>query len=186
MPFDQFTIEQLAGDMLPNATIEQKIATGFHRNTMLNEEGGIDPQEFRFYAMVDRVSTTATTWLGMTLGCAQCHTHKYDPIPHADYYRFMALLNNSDEPTIDVPQPDVTARRQRVDAEPQIMPPWRPGCPSDFQGRRIGAWHNRAGADWRRSRRRREPRSSNWPMARREFRAPTQSGTPIRWSSTAI
>ena len=92
MPFDQFTIEQLAGDLLPDATASQKIATGFHRNTMLNEEGGIDPQEFRFYAMTDRVATTATVWLGLTLGCAQCHTHKFDPIPHRDYYQFMALL----------------------------------------------------------------------------------------------
>jgi hypothetical protein len=111
MPFDRFTIEQLAGDLLPGATLDQRIATGFHRNTMLNEEGGIDPLEFRFYAMVDRVSTTATTWLGLTLGCAQCHTHKYDPIPHAEYYRFMALLDNADEPQLDVPQTDVTARR---------------------------------------------------------------------------
>ncbi|HTU27640.1 MAG TPA: PSD1 and planctomycete cytochrome C domain-containing protein [Pirellulales bacterium] len=117
MPFDRFTIEQLAGDMLPDATLEQRIATGFHRNTMLNEEGGIDPLEFRFYAIVDRVSTTATTWLGLTMGCAQCHTHKYDPIPHAEYYRFMALLDNADEPTIDVPQADVTARRGEMAAQ---------------------------------------------------------------------
>ncbi len=78
-PFDQFTIEQLAGDLLPKATMDQIVATGFHRNTMLNEEGGIDPLEFRYYAMVDRVSTTGTAWLGLTVGCAQCHTHKYRP-----------------------------------------------------------------------------------------------------------
>jgi Protein of unknown function (DUF1553)/Protein of unknown function (DUF1549)/Planctomycete cytochrome C len=105
MPFDQFTIEQLAGDLLPGATVSQRIATGFHRNTMLNEEGGIDPLEFRFYAMTDRVATTATVWLGMTLGCAQCHTHKFDPIPHRDYYQFMALLDNADEPEISVTTP---------------------------------------------------------------------------------
>ena len=74
MPFDEFTIEQLAGDMLPNATRDQLIATGFHRNTMTNEEGGIDPQEFRFNSIVDRVATTGTVWLGLTLGCA--------PMPH--------------------------------------------------------------------------------------------------------
>ena len=102
MPFDQFTIEQLAGDLLPGATLSQKIATGFHRNTMLNEEGGIDPLEFRFYAMTDRVATTGTVWLGLTLGCAQCHTHKFDPIPHREYYQFMALLNNADEPEMTV------------------------------------------------------------------------------------
>ena len=83
MPFDQFTIEQIAGDMLPNATADQRIATGFHRNTMTNEEGGIDPDEAQYEALVDRVNTTATAWLGTTLGCAQCHNHKYDPV-HAE------------------------------------------------------------------------------------------------------
>jgi Protein of unknown function (DUF1553)/Protein of unknown function (DUF1549)/Planctomycete cytochrome C len=117
LPFDQFTIEQLAGDMLPDATLEQRIATGFHRNTMINEEGGIDPLEFRFYAMVDRVNTTATVWLGLTLGCAQCHTHKFDPFPHTDYYRQMALLNNADEPTIDVPLAELTAKRQEIQGQ---------------------------------------------------------------------
>ncbi len=105
MPFDQFTIEQIAGDLLPNATVDQIIATGFHRNTMLNEEGGIDPLEFRFHAMTDRVATTGTTWLGLTLGCVQCHTHKYDPIPHKEYYQLMAFLNNADEPDLDLPRP---------------------------------------------------------------------------------
>jgi hypothetical protein len=100
MPFDQFTIEQIAGDMLPGASRDQLIATGFHRNTMLNEEGGIDPLEFRFHAMTDRVATTGTTWLGLTLGCCQCHTHKYDPVSHTEYYQLMGLLNNADEPEL--------------------------------------------------------------------------------------
>ncbi len=113
MPYDQFTIEQIAGDMLPNATVDQKIATGFHRNTMLNEEGGIDPLEFRFNAMVDRVATTGTVWLGLTTGCAQCHTHKFDPITHTDYYALFALLNNADEPDLDVPE-DATAERRKT------------------------------------------------------------------------
>jgi len=103
IPFDQFTIQQLAGDMLPTATASQRVATGFHRNTMLNEEGGIDPLEFRFYAMTDRVATTGTTWLGLTTGCAQCHTHKYDPITHRQYYELMAFMNNTDEPELDIP-----------------------------------------------------------------------------------
>ena len=115
MPFDRFTVEQLAGDLLPAATASQRIATGFHRNTMLNEEGGIDPQEFRFYAMTDRVATTATVWLGMTLGCAQCHTHKFDPIPHRDYYQFMALLNNADEPEMSVATPETDRRRHELE-----------------------------------------------------------------------
>ncbi len=115
LPFDRFTVEQLAGDLLPGATLEQRVATGFHRNTMLNEEGGIDPLEFRFHAMTDRVSTTATAWLGLTLGCAQCHTHKFDPITHREYYQFMAFLNNADEPEIDVPRPDLAARRAELE-----------------------------------------------------------------------
>ena len=97
MPYDQFTLEQLAGDLLPNASVPQRIATGFHRNTMLNEEGGIDPLEYRFYAMNDRVATTGVVWLGLTVGCAQCHTHKYDPITQREYYGLMALLNNAYE-----------------------------------------------------------------------------------------
>jgi hypothetical protein len=99
MPFDQFTIEQLAGDMLPEATLDQRIATGFHRNTMINEEGGIDPLEFRFYAMVDRVNTTATVWLGLTLGVLS-HTQVRSG-PHTDATGRWRLLNNADEPTID-------------------------------------------------------------------------------------
>jgi len=107
MPFDRFTIEQLAGDMLPHATIDQRVATGFHRNTMLNEEGGIDPLEFRYHAMTDRVATTGTTWLGLTLGCCQCHTHKYDPVSHREYFQIMAFLNNADEPSLDLPNSDL-------------------------------------------------------------------------------
>jgi hypothetical protein len=117
MPFDQFTIEQLAGDMLPDATRDQRIATGFHRNTMLNEEGGIDPLEYRFYAMIDRVATTGTVWMGLTVGCAQCHTHKYDPITQIDYYRMMALLNNADEPDLNVPDPEVSSRRRTIEEQ---------------------------------------------------------------------
>lgn len=117
MPFDQFTIEQIAGDMLPEATESQKIATGFHRNTMVNEEGGVDPLEFRFHAMVDRVNTTGTTWLGLTIGCAQCHTHKYDPITQTEYYSMMAFLNNADEPRMKVRDPHITAQRARIQKE---------------------------------------------------------------------
>lgn len=114
MPFDQFTIEQLAGDMLPNATASQIIATGFHRNTMLNEEGGIDPLEFRYHAMADRVGTTATTWLGLTMACCQCHTHKYDPITHTEYFGLFAFLNNADEPDYDLPNVDAGKSHQQA------------------------------------------------------------------------
>ncbi len=131
MPFDRFTIEQLAGDMLPNPAPEQRIATGFHRNTMLNEEGGIDPLEFRFHAMTDRLATTGAVWLGLTVGCAQCHTHKYDPLTHTEYYRLMAFLNNADEPEVEVPAEDTRTRRTQIEAQiaqrqrelPQKFPP---------------------------------------------------------------
>jgi hypothetical protein len=112
LPFDRFTVEQLAGDMLPGAGDAARVATGFHRNTMINEEGGIDPLEFRYHALVDRVNTTATAWLGLTLLCAQCHTHKYDPVPHQDYYRLMAFFNGSDEIEMPVPDPAIAKRRE--------------------------------------------------------------------------
>ncbi|MCH7224689.1 PSD1 and planctomycete cytochrome C domain-containing protein [Haloferula sp. A504] len=116
MPFDRFTVEQLAGDMLPDPTTDQLVATGFHRNTMLNEEGGIDPLEYRYHAMVDRVGTTGKVWMGLTIECAQCHTHKFDPITHTDYFSMMALLNNADEPEIAVRSPDLVARREALEA----------------------------------------------------------------------
>ena len=97
LPFDQFTIEQLAGDMLPNATESQRIATGFHRNTMTNSEGGTDDEEFRVAAIVDRVNTSMQVWMGMTFGCAQCHSHKYDPISQEEYYSFFAVWNQSED-----------------------------------------------------------------------------------------
>jgi uncharacterized protein DUF1553/uncharacterized protein DUF1549/cytochrome c len=128
MPFDQFTIEQIAGDMLPAATIDQKIATGFHRNTMLNQEGGTDPEECRFETMIDRVNTTATVWLGSTIACAQCHNHKYDPFSQKDYYRLMAFFDNAEykimgvgseryvlEPQISLPTPEQEEKRKALD-----------------------------------------------------------------------
>ncbi len=134
-PFDQFTIEQIAGDMLPNATEEQRIATGFHRNTMINQEGGVDPHEARWETLVDRVNTTSTVWLGSTVGCAQCHNHKYDPFTQKDYYKLLAFFENSEyeiayqsvtkeeftrfvkEPALDLPSPEQAAQRQRLNAE---------------------------------------------------------------------
>jgi Protein of unknown function (DUF1553)/Protein of unknown function (DUF1549)/Planctomycete cytochrome C len=117
LPFDRFTVEQIAGDMLPDAAPQQIIATGFHRNTMLNEEGGIDPLEFRFHAMTDRVAVTGATWLGLTLQCAQCHTHKFDPVPHREYYQIMAFLNNADEPDFAIRPPDADLRETERQAK---------------------------------------------------------------------
>ncbi|HEX7862348.1 MAG TPA: PSD1 and planctomycete cytochrome C domain-containing protein [Verrucomicrobiae bacterium] len=96
-PFDQFTIDQLAGDLLPNPTIEQKIATGFNRNTQINQEGGIDPEQFRVESVMDRVNTFGTAFLGLTVACAQCHDHKFDPIKQREYYQFYAFFNNTEE-----------------------------------------------------------------------------------------
>ncbi|MGY8652119.1 MAG: DUF1549 domain-containing protein, partial [Verrucomicrobiia bacterium] len=95
MPFDQFTIEQIAGDLLPNATDAQRIATGFHRTPTCNVEAGVHPEENRVNQVVDRVNTTGTVWLGSTLECAQCHTHKFDPFTMKDYYQFFAYFNNT-------------------------------------------------------------------------------------------
>lgn len=95
VPFDQFTIEQLAGDLLPNATKSQLVASAFHRNTMINEEGGVKPDQYRHEALIDRVSTTGAVWMGLTVGCAQCHSHKFDPITHDEFYRLYAFFNGS-------------------------------------------------------------------------------------------
>ncbi len=130
MPFDQFTIEQLAGDMLPSPTRAQRIATGFHRNSMLNEEGGVDPMESRYEVLVDRVNTTATVWLGSTLACAQCHNHKYDPFSQKEYFQLMAFFATSTyverphgagtiyrEPELDLATPEQEARRAAIQAK---------------------------------------------------------------------
>ncbi len=105
LPFDRFTIQQLAGDLLPNSTKAKKIATGFHRNTLKNREGGVDPEEDRVKIAKDRTSTTATVWLGLTLKCAECHDHKYDPISQKDYYQFYAFFNRAKPKEIPAPQP---------------------------------------------------------------------------------
>ncbi len=131
MPFDEFTIEQLAGDMLPSATDAQRIATGFHRNTLLNQEGGIDVEEARWETLVDRVSTTGTVWLGSTIGCAQCHNHKYDPFSQRDFYRMLAFFDNGEysvygqqggdhyinEPDLELPTPEQAAQRKVLQAQ---------------------------------------------------------------------
>lgn len=95
MPYSEFTVEQLAGDLIPSPSVSQLIATGFHRNTMLNLEGGVDPEEAMYETINDRVATTATVWLGTSLACARCHDHKYDPLTQEDYFRFYAFFNNN-------------------------------------------------------------------------------------------
>lgn len=125
MPYDEFSVKQLAGDLLPGATAADRIATGFHRNTMLNDEGGVDAEEFRVAAIVDRVATTATVWLGQTLACAQCHDHKYDPLTQRDYYSFFAFFNQTEDtgvgfsPEIDAPTPEEASERRLLESRAQ-------------------------------------------------------------------
>jgi len=123
LPFDRFTIEQLAGDLLPNATTEQKIATGFHRNTQINQEGGIDLEQFRVEGVVDRVNTTGTAFLGLTVGCCQCHDHKFDPLSQREYYRFFAFFNNADEPTLELATPDQLRLRKQIKDRLAVLEP---------------------------------------------------------------
>jgi hypothetical protein len=130
VPFDRFTVEQIAGDMLPGATVSQKIATGFHRNHMLNGEGGRIAEESRVDYVVDRVDTTFTVWLGLTAGCGRCHDHKYDPISQKDYYRLYAYFNNVSEtggvdrrnstaaPTLELPTED---QQKKIAAQEKIV-----------------------------------------------------------------
>src|SRR5713101_1449175 len=135
MPFDEFTIEQLAGDLLPNATNEQKIATGFNRNSLFNEEGGVDKDEEFWVNQIDRVNTTAAVWLGSTLACAQCHNHKFDPFTQKEYYQFLAFFNNSDykeksygdtshkyiEPQLSLPTPEQQSRRDELQKQIDVL-----------------------------------------------------------------
>jgi mono/diheme cytochrome c family protein len=124
LPFDQFTVEQIAGDLLPNATLKQKMATAFHRNTMTNTEGGTDDEEFRVVAVKDRVDTTLQVWMGLTAGCAKCHSHKYDPITQKEYYQLYAFFNQtmdndqpSEAPTLAVPTPMMEEQNKQIDAQ---------------------------------------------------------------------
>jgi uncharacterized protein DUF1553/uncharacterized protein DUF1549/cytochrome c len=110
MPYDQFTVEQIAGDLMPNATLAQQTAVGFHRNTLHNTEGGVDPEEDRVKKTVDRTNTIGNVWLGLTLGCTQCHSHKYDPITQREYYAMYAFFNSLDEKDIDAPTPEQAAK----------------------------------------------------------------------------
>src|SRR5207247_5381424 len=123
-----FTIEQLAGDLLPQAPDREDpspiIATGFHRNTMTNTEGGTDDEEFRVAAVKDRANTTAQVWMGLTLGCAQCHTHKYDPITQREYYQFFAFFKQTEDndqpderPTMPLPTKQQRERIDRLQAQ---------------------------------------------------------------------
>jgi hypothetical protein len=122
MPFDQFTIEQLAGDLLPEPSTDQMLATAFHRNTMENDEGGTDNEEFRVAAVKDRVDTTVQVWMGLTMGCAKCHSHKYDPISIKDYYSFYAVFNQTEDadrvtPVMPFPTPEQSVKLKEMESK---------------------------------------------------------------------
>ena len=127
LPYDEFTIRQLAGDLLPDATLEDRIATGFHRNTMVNAEGGVDQEEYRVAAVIDRVNTTSSVWLGTTMACAQCHAHKYDPFSQRDYFRLFAYFNSTTDvgpgvgPTIEAPTPEQRLAEEQARSELEAL-----------------------------------------------------------------
>jgi mono/diheme cytochrome c family protein len=121
LPFDRFVVEQMAGDLLPKATLDQKIATGFHRNTLINEEGGVDKEQFRVEAVADRVATVGAAFLGLTLNCARCHDHKYDPISQKEHFQLFAFLNNQSESTLTLASADVAARREAIRVEVEAL-----------------------------------------------------------------
>ena len=167
LPFDQFTIEQLAGDLLPDATLEQQIASGFNRNHMINFEGGAIPEEYHSAYIVDRVNTTGTVWLGLTVGCAQCHDHKFDPLSQREFYQLYAFFNNVPEKGLDGNQGN---------AAPMIE------LPTEQQARavdRIGSRNRRTG-----SRRQADADEPSPPLDDAASAAPATEGTrlPRRWS----
>jgi len=139
LPYDQFIIEQLAGDQIPNATQDQIVATGFLRNSMINEEGGVDPEQFRMEAMFDRMDVIGKSVLGLTIGCTQCHNHKYDPITQEEYYRMFAFLNNDNEPWRVVYTPPELQVRSQVLAEVKTLEEKLKHENSDWQ-KRLQAW----------------------------------------------
>ena len=140
--YDRFVIEQIAGDLLPNATQEQRVATGFLRNSMINEEGGIDPEQFRMEAMFDRMDAVGKAVLGLTIQCAQCHNHKFDPLTQEEYYRIFAFLNNSHEANVAVYSAEEQAKRAEIFREIRSIedemkhraPDWR---------KRLAAWESK-------------------------------------------
>jgi len=156
MPFDRFVTAQIAGDLLPGATEADHVATGFLRNSMWNEEGGIDVEEFRYEAMVDRTNAVSTVFLGLTMECAQCHTHKYDDLTQREYFQLFAFLNNTDDVEMTLHDPDVAARRAVLEEEiasviqglPSRFPAGPAGeAPEDHVETAFRAWLDAQSAD---------------------------------------
>jgi len=141
MPYDEFLVEQIAGDLLPNATQDTRVATGFLRNSMVNEEGGIDPEQFRMEAMFDRMDAIGKGMLGLTIQCAQCHTHKYDPLTHTEYYQLFAFLNNCHEAQIAVYTPEQREEWQATEALIQRIEDGLRAANPDWQ-ERMATWED--------------------------------------------
>jgi hypothetical protein len=173
LPFDQFTIEQLAGDLLPDALESQRVATGFHRNTQINQEGGIDPEQFRIDSVFDRVATTGTVWLGLSVGCAQCHDHKFDPIPQQEFYELFAFFNQQDEPTLRVHggNPHLPALEEELKRLPA-----RQSKPSPKEMSAITEWEQSLD----------DPARRQLPdPVRKALRTPAAERSPQHWQSLA-
>lgn len=156
LSFDEFTIQQIAGDLLPDAGQDQLIATAFHRNTMTNTEGGTDDEEFRVAAVKDRANTTAQVWMGLTLGCAQCHTHKFDPITQKEYYQFFAFFNQTEDtdlpdekPTLPLPTQAERKQTEELKAKVEELEKRRNEITPEFEAD-LAAWEatQAKGIDW--------------------------------------
>ena len=176
LPFDQFTVEQLAGDLLPNPTHDQIIATGFHRNTLTNDEGGTDREEFRTAAVVDRVNTTMQVWMGLTMACAQCHDHKYDPLRQEEYYQLFAIFNQTEDadrgdnsPNLTLSAPGQEKQRDQLQAANcRAGPPAIPHRPAARRGpAEVGEGRQHATSCPRKS-------LPSWPWRRRSAPMPSE------------
>ena len=155
MPFDQFTIEQLAGDLLPNRNLDTLVATGFNRNTLTNREGGTDPEQFRDEQVLDRAATLGAVWMGLTVGCAQCHNHKYDPISQKEFYQLTAFFNTQEESDILAPMPGevgpyLTARPEYDRKRQALLEEYKiPQAQADYESKlRESALHPGHHEDW--------------------------------------
>ncbi len=146
LPYDQFVIDQIAGDELPRPTQDQLVATGFLRNSMTNEEGGIDPEQFRMEAMFDRMDAVGKDILGVTIQCAQCHTHKFDPIKHEEYYRMFAFLNDSNEASMAVYSPDEQMKKADLFRQIREIEGTLQHHGSNWE-KRMAAWEDKVQAD---------------------------------------
>ncbi len=156
MPYDRFTIEQLAGDLLPKPTEQQLLATAFHRNTLSNSEGGTSDEEFRTIAVKDRISTTVNVWMGLTMRCAECHTHKYDPISHKEYYQFLDFFNqtedsdkNDERPVMKLFPPEKGITREKLDAQIKLAKVEAAGEPKAWKVIKPAAAFSRQGTSFK-------------------------------------